>query len=169
MYSRIAIWASAAHTIDLKKKKNSSSRPWVDHKLQLKSSCSYRVKSHSQWSCIWKKLQLSKLACGWLSCSNTICTCGLSLSLPWVSTMGKPCLVVVMVQGAPLIAPDTSSSIACGTLFNTQCEAVSMLLGQWHPTRCCENKLLQDWYDEQLLEWLQVLMETHSQPWLYGR
>ena len=29
------------------------------------------------------------------------------------------------------------------TLFHTQREAVSMLLGQWHPTRRCEDKLLQ--------------------------
>ena len=30
-----------------------------------------------------------------------VCTCGLSLSLPRVSTVGKPHLVVVAVQGAP--------------------------------------------------------------------
>jgi len=30
-----------------------------------------------------------------------VCTCGLSLSLPRVSTVGKPRLVVVAVQGAP--------------------------------------------------------------------
>jgi hypothetical protein len=30
-----------------------------------------------------------------------ICNCGLRPSLPWFSTVGKPCLVVVVVQGAP--------------------------------------------------------------------
>ena len=50
-------------------------------------------------------------------CMGGICTCGLHPSLPRFSTMGKLCLVVVAVQGAPPLMRSRFSGNAAPLLY----------------------------------------------------